>query len=295
MILTLKDNRHHLARMLDENDCPACSVKIIGKPLIVHNVSRISAHEQIEKILVPSEFSAVSDMIQRNFPSLSVNEYSGSTSIPNEGLEAKVMQLGLSSIVTEAETGKLAISDIVYPWDILAAMDKILQSEVKERLVSENASISETSVIKGPCVIEDGVFVDDFCKIKGPVYLGKNSRVGTGSLVRNCMVGPETTIGFNCEVARTYLAGRNRIAHHNVILDSIIGQNSWLGGYVGTTNVLLNNKNVRYKIGDQLVDTGMQQFGAVIGRDSAIGAGVIILPGRCVPPQSIVQAGKIVE
>jgi acetyltransferase-like isoleucine patch superfamily enzyme len=57
---------------------------------------------------------------------------------------------------------------------------------------------------------------------------------------------------------------------------------------------LLTQGNIRYEIcsGD-LVDTGTNHFGAVVGNNSAIGASVIILPGRQVPPNTMIQAGTI--
>ena len=100
-------------------------------------------------------------------------------------------------------------------------------------------------------------------------------------------------MGFGCEIARTVMVGNNKISHHAVILDSIVGQNTWMGAFVGTTDLLLNNETIKYKLGDALVSTGLEHFGAVMGFNSAIGAGTIILPGRSIPPNSILQAGTI--
>ena len=61
-------------------------------------------------------------------------------------------------------------------------------------------------------------------------------------VIRNCDIGEETHIGFSCELARSYFAGHDKFSHQNVILDSIIGENVWFGGYSGTTNVLLAEK-----------------------------------------------------
>ena len=110
------------------------------------------------------------------------------------------------------------------------------------------------------------------------------------SVIRNCDIGEETHIGFSCELARSYFAGHDKISHQNVILDSIIGENVWFGGYSGTTNVLPGRKNIKYKIDDILIDTGTDYFGAVVGNDCAIGASVTILPGTQILPTSIVQA-----
>jgi bifunctional UDP-N-acetylglucosamine pyrophosphorylase/glucosamine-1-phosphate N-acetyltransferase len=56
-------------------------------------------------------------------------------------------------------------------------------------------------------------------------------------------------IGFNCEIAKSYFKGHDKIAYQNVILDSVIGKNVWFGGFSGTANVLLDRRNIRYEIG----------------------------------------------
>ena len=95
-----------------------------------------------------------------------------------------------------------------------------------------------------------------------------------------------TRIGFNCEIGKSYFTGNDKISHQNIILDSIIGENVWFGGYSGTANVLLDRRNVKYQIGNSLVNTGIDHFGAVLGNNCAIGASVIILPGMQIQPNS---------
>jgi NDP-sugar pyrophosphorylase family protein len=106
-------------------------------------------------------------------------------------------------------------------------------------VISPLARIAKSSIITGPWIIEDDVIIDDFCKIVGPLYIGSGSFIGMSSLVRKSILGINTRIGFNCEVAKTYFEGHDRIAHQNVILDSIISRNVWFGGYSGTANVLI--------------------------------------------------------
>ncbi|HZA68273.1 MAG TPA: hypothetical protein VE548_01130 [Nitrososphaeraceae archaeon] len=154
--------------------------------------------------------------------------------------------------------------------------------------------VSKSSIINGPCIIEDNVVIDDYCKIVGPSYIDKGSFIGMNSLVRNCEIGEETKIGFGCELAQSYFAGHDKISHQNVILDSIIGDNVWFGDYTGTANVLPDRKNIKYKIEDGLVDTGIDHFGAVVGNDCAVGASVTILPGTQILSTSIVQAGTTI-
>lgn len=289
MIVVFRDTPHHLNEVTSKDDW---SFSVMGKPLVLYNIAKLVSRKNVDGVMLPEGFARTANVISENYPSIRVDEYKDRAFIPATG---DLLELPLNSIIVESGVGDLVADQIMYPWDLLRIMCRVLESEVRSMSISPNATVCESSIVSGPCIIEDGAFVDDFCKIKGPIYIGKNSRVGTGSLLRNCMVGSESNVGFNCEVARSYLAGKNKVAHHNVILDSIVGEGTWMGGYVGTTNVLLNSKNVKYKVGDQLVDTGLQNFGAVIGADCTIGAGVIILPGRYVPSNSTIQAGTVIS
>jgi len=282
---------YDLSEVTGLGDSLASLFSVMGKPLLLYNIAKLASRKSIDCVLLPEGFTHMASVISASYPSLRIDEYKDRALIPTDDL----FELQFNSIIVESEMGGVVVDQIVYPWDLLRIMNKVLVSEVKTTSISPNATICESSIVSGPCIIEDGAFIDDFCKIKGPIYIGRNSRVGTGSLLRNCMVGSGSSIGFNCEVARSYLAGKNNLGHYNVILDSIIGESTWMGGYVGTTNVLLNGKNVKYKAGDKLVDTGQQNFGAVIGDGCKIGAGVIILPGRYIPPNSTIQAGTLVS
>jgi acetyltransferase-like isoleucine patch superfamily enzyme len=210
-------------------------------------------------------------------------------------LSAGLSTHGNNPMHNVATSNNTMVVDVIrYPWEFLKAVQNILQNEVTHTIISPIASIASTSIIEGPCIIEDGVKIDDFCKIIGPAYIGSGSVIGMSCLIRNSMLCINTNIGFSCEIARTYFEGHDKMAHQNVILDSLIGKNVWFGGYSGTANVLLDKKNVKYQIGDRLVDTGEWRFGVVVGNNCAIGADVIILPGRQVSSNSVIQAGTVV-
>jgi acetyltransferase-like isoleucine patch superfamily enzyme len=274
----------------------------------------------IDHVMIPNNFSNAATLIQNNFPSLEVEQFSDeyenvvnhkdfcsiidrydwlSSNKNNNNkvisFQKEKLDIPLNIFIDySSERGSFLIDSIIYPWDFLQIIQRVMQNKIVHTTISPNASVDRSSIIDGPCVIEDGVTIDDFCKIKGPTYIGSGSFIGMGSLVRRCMLGEDTTIGFNCEIAKSYFAGNNdKLAHHNVILDSMIGKNVWFGGYSGTANALLNKQSIRYEIDGTLVDTGTDHFGAVVGNNCAIGASVIILPGRQVSSNSIIQAGTI--
>jgi len=285
------------------NDDAENSIKIFDIALIKWNIDIINSLSKIDTVFIPEKSSKTFSFLKETFPSMEVKpipEHSDNLSQTHLELDNSQMSkmeqitIDLNSMVYQPKNTNKTFSDsIKYPWDYLACVKNAIENHITKTYISPTAKIAKTAVIEGPCIIEDNVIIDDFCKIKGPIYIGKDSFIGMGSLVRNCLLNKKTTIGFNCEVAKSYFAGSTQIAHHNVILDSVIGENVWFGGYSGTANVLLTKKNVKYEIDNELIDTGINQFGAVVGNNSSVGAAVITLPGRQVLPNSVIQAGTI--
>jgi NDP-sugar pyrophosphorylase family protein len=278
-------------------------LKIFDIPLVIWNINILNKIQSIDSILIPEKYSETFALVKERFPSIHV-DYSKdppNSEISNHNVIKKSdffkldrLVLSVNSVIFQSkETSDVFVDTLVYPWDYLKSIRDILNNHVFESKISPTAKISKTTVIEGPCIIDENVVIDDFCKIKGPIFIGKDSFIGMGSLVRNCMMGKKTSIGFNCEISKCYFSGHTEIAHHNVILDSLIGSKVWFGGYSGTANVLLTKENVKYKINDNLVDTGINHFGAVVGDNSSVGAAVIILPGRQLPSNSSIQAGTI--
>jgi UDP-N-acetylglucosamine diphosphorylase / glucose-1-phosphate thymidylyltransferase / UDP-N-acetylgalactosamine diphosphorylase / glucosamine-1-phosphate N-acetyltransferase / galactosamine-1-phosphate N-acetyltransferase len=327
--LTFLDTTHHLHSILsdDKKDHTTTALlKLAGQTLVNRNITILNTLYDINTIRIPDKFPKVTNFIEANFPSIGIevfdnddyafsmnsntscNSYSGirrdsSNSSNSDNIENTItisrgteknnsIQLPLNSVLwcSREKDTSLYASLIVYPWNFLNILQKFLYEELRQARVSPRASIAKS----GPCVIEDDVIVDDYCKIIGPSYIGKGSFIGMNSLVRKCTIGEKTKIGFNCELARSYFVGNDKISHQNVILDSIIGENVWFGGYTATTNVLHDKRNIKYKIDDVLVDTGTDHFGSVVGNNCAVGASVIILPGTQILPTSIVQAGTTI-
>jgi UDP-N-acetylglucosamine diphosphorylase / glucose-1-phosphate thymidylyltransferase / UDP-N-acetylgalactosamine diphosphorylase / glucosamine-1-phosphate N-acetyltransferase / galactosamine-1-phosphate N-acetyltransferase len=328
--LIFRKANHCLESFIDKEECPASSLKLLGQHLIIRNIKLVSKIFAIKKIMIPEEFRNALKLVQDYFPSINTEEFyddfnnivdhdpsihssNGNINTPSfnsataatpvgkirlKGNEES-FQIPLNAVLhypalPSSDTKSLLVDSVVYPWDFLNIIHKTLHEEVTHTVISPNASVAKSSIISGPCIIEDEVTVDDFCKIKGPTYISKGSFIGMSSLIRNCMFGSNTRIGFNCEIGKSYFAGDDKISHQNVILDSMIGKNVWFGGYSGTANVLLNRKNVKYEIGNgQLIDTGTDHFGAVVGNNCAVGASVIILPGRRLAHNTVIQAGTI--
>jgi UDP-N-acetylglucosamine diphosphorylase / glucose-1-phosphate thymidylyltransferase / UDP-N-acetylgalactosamine diphosphorylase / glucosamine-1-phosphate N-acetyltransferase / galactosamine-1-phosphate N-acetyltransferase len=318
-------SKHYLDSLsTDKDEASVSLLKVLNQPLIVRNLGIVKRILNIHRIKVPSECRAVLRLIQDNFPEISVDEYDNdnndndnnnnnnnnnnetptdtSTSarsfkifIKGNTMNRLEVPLNSSLWYSQLEKNNILVNPIVYPWDLHYTVQRILREELTEVSVSPNVSIAKSTIIEGPCMIEDDVTIDDFCKIKGPTYIGKGSFIGMSSLIRNCMIGNETHIGFNCEVGRSYLLGHDKIPHQNVIVDSLIGENVWFGAYSVTLNVLFTRKKIPYEIDKgKAINTGMDHFGAVIGNNCTISTSVTIFPGRHIHPGTVVSPDTIV-
>jgi NDP-sugar pyrophosphorylase family protein len=283
------DNLHGL---ITDEDSSLLSLNFLGKPLVIHNIEKItSTYRQINSIFLPAGMSSVADTIANVFPDLGIKEYEEGGL--NQSWADDSLKIPTNTVVTRTPAGECEYTQMKYPWDIGKVMARVLETEVRTSRISVDTSVAESTTCDGPCVIESGVHIDNNCKIKGPLYIGRNTKIGMNSLIRNSMVGKDCAVGFSCEIGKSYLAGHVTIPHLDVILDSVIGQNTWMGAFVGTTNMMLNYKNVMYKLDGQLIDTGLQHFGAIIGHDCTISAGTIILPGRYMPPGTFASPNSV--
>ena len=303
----------------------ASSLKVFNQPIVLRNLNIVDRIVDIHRIRVPSECSTVLRLIQDDFPEISVDEYnadeynadnsssnsnSNSNSNDDDNTQADTstsarsfkisikedmdhLELPLNSAVwySQLEKDSISVNPIVYPWDFHYIVQRILHEELTDTSISPNASISKSSIIEGPSIIEDDVSIDDFCKVKGPTYIGKGSFIGMSSLIRNCMIGNNTRIGFNCEIGRSYFVGHDIIPHQNVIVDSLIGENVWFGAFSATDNTLPQRQRVMFGIGNgNIIDTGRDHFGAVIGNNCTISTSVIFRPGTLLPKNTSIQA-----
>jgi UDP-N-acetylglucosamine diphosphorylase / glucose-1-phosphate thymidylyltransferase / UDP-N-acetylgalactosamine diphosphorylase / glucosamine-1-phosphate N-acetyltransferase / galactosamine-1-phosphate N-acetyltransferase len=324
MELIFRRSKHFLHSIVtdtneNENNTPVSSLKVLHQPLIVRNVDIINRIQNIHTIKVPSKYSTTLKILRDNFSTIDVEEYedddddegiksndnnsdnnieNNSTAARSHNISIKenmdYLEIPLNSAIWYLQSEKeksVLINPIKYPWDLHYVIQKILQDEVKHVSISPNASISKSTIIDGPCIIEDDVTIDDFCKIKGPTYISKGSFIGMSSLIRNCMLGDKTRIGFNCEIARSYLLGNDKISHQNIILDSSIGENVWFGAYAATVNVLSTKQKISYEIEKgKSINTGIDRFGALVGNNCTISTCVIIMPGRHIHADTMIQA-----
>ncbi len=176
---------------------------------------------------------------------------------------------------------------IKYPWHILGAMDYFLNRLTGQ--ISPSAQISEKAIIEGDVIIEDNAKLLEGSVIRGPSYIGQNSIVGNGALVRNSAIGNNCVIGYGTEIKHSYIGDRCWF-HSNYIGDSVIEDDCSFGAGAVAANLRLDEANIVVKVADDTVDTGRDKLGALVGRNCRIGVNASLMPGIRVGAYSFVGA-----
>lgn len=177
-----------------------------------------------------------------------------------------------------------------YPWNVLSVSEYFL-SQIKNK-ISETAVIDRTAKISGPVVIEDGVKILEFARIVGPAIIKKGTLVGTGSFIRESIIGENCVLGYHTEVTRSYL-GNNCWFHTNYIGDSVLGNNVTMGSGSVFANLRLDQKEIHSYIKARKINTGRSKFGVVAGNGVQIGVNVSTMPGVKIGKNSSVGPGVI--
>jgi UDP-N-acetylglucosamine diphosphorylase/glucosamine-1-phosphate N-acetyltransferase len=132
----------------------------------------------------------------------------------------------------------------------------------------------------GPIIIDRGASVESFSRLMGPCYIGPKVRV------HSALIGGGTSIFDSCKVGgqieNSVILPYTNKAHHGYVGDSYVG--SWVNLGAGSTFSNLKNTygNVRLRVGNAIVDSGMIKLGPAIGDMAKVSIGALVYAGRWV-------------
>ena len=163
-----------------------------------------------------------------------------------------------------------------YPWEVLPEIKDFiiklgasLDSEKFEKRgediwVAKSAKVAPTASLNGPLIIDEDAEVRHCAFIRGSAIVGKGAVVGNSTELKNVIL-------FN----------KVQVPHYNYVGDSILGYKSHMGAGSITSNVKSDKKLVVVK-GEELYETGLKKFGAMLGDNVEVGCGSILNPGSVI-------------
>lgn len=213
----------------------------------------------------------------------------------------------LAQTSTSVETLLLAAHDLPrltaplklmnFPHDVIAANmahiannlemrigDGYFQQQADGVFLAAGAQLGDfvlTETQNGPIVIEEGAYVGPYTLLRGPLYIGRKTKILEHAAIKDAVsLGHTTKIGG--EVEASVVEPYSNKQHHGFLGHSYLG--SWINLGAGTCNSDLKNTygavNMEYPNGKSA--TGMQFLGCVMGDYSKTAINTGIFTGKVI-------------
>lgn len=171
--------------------------------------------------------------------------------------------------------------EIVRPWDMLDANQKILMSEPG----SISGEVEPGAALSGKISVGKGTRIRSGSYIEGPVVIGENFDNGPNCFIRPCTcIGNNVRIGNAVEIKNSTIMENTNVAHLSYVGDSIIGSNCNFGAGTIVANLRHDGNNILSYIRGEKVNSERRKLGVVMGDDVKTGINTSIYLGTVIEP-----------
>jgi bifunctional UDP-N-acetylglucosamine pyrophosphorylase/glucosamine-1-phosphate N-acetyltransferase len=185
-------------------------------------------------------------------------------------------------------------SFLKYPWHLFNLSKYLFDNFLKEK-IEKSAKISKNVIIEGKVYVGENTKILTGAIIKGPCYIGENCFIGNYTLIENYSnLENQVKIGNFSEITHSIFQA-NSILHSGFVADSIIGKNVKIGAEIITSNMRLDEKEIFCMVKKEKVNTGLKNFGTVIGENTLIGTRVNIMPGKFIGSNCFISPNSLIK
>ena len=180
------------------------------------------------------------------------------------------------------------------PWTWVPKIKEALSSDYFSPNQQDTEFIAKGVVIEGSVYLDPTVKIGPNVVIHGPAYIGARTQIRPGAYIRgNVIVGEDCVLGNSCEFKNALLLNNVQVPHFSYVGDSILGSGSHLGAGVICSNLRLDQTDVRIKLPDGMIDTGLKKLGALIGDGAEVGCNSVLNPGSILGKRSLVYPATV--
>lgn len=195
---------------------------------------------------------------------------------------------------------------VIYQGSVIEKGISIIPGEATKgqfRVFYENQELKDATVLFGGITLvgEDiyigaGTVVETGAYIQGPTIIGRQTEIRQGAYLRGgCLVGDRCVVGHVTEMKNSVMLNGAKAGHFAYIGDSLLGKNCNLGAGTKLANLKVIGNTIQVRGGDQIYDTGLRKFGAVLGDQTETGCNSVTNPGTLLGPKSIVGPNATVK
>ena len=200
----------------------------------------------------------------------------------------------INMLVDDGEMAGITLKewrDVVYPWHLLDANEEMLKG-IKGKV---EGTVEENVILKGPVFIGKGTKVMSGSYIEGPVVIGNDCKIGPNCYIRPCTsIGDECHVGNACEIKNSIIMNRSNVPHQNYVGDSVIGEDCNLGSGTKIANLKLDKKSITAVANGKRLNTKRRKLGVVMGDHVQTGINAMFNVGSMVGNNVFVGPGAVV-
>ncbi len=299
------------------------------RPVCDLRIGILTIREKWQHVLNATTSTLTEDYLQAKFPFSQTGDnifINGSVS-PNDELVRSIQELGVGERLVKADKllaarmesrAKFSLNEgeslefggnvltVDHPWDIFSKNGEAIEADMALLTAgakSVKLSSSNTIIGNGKVFLEEGAKAEAsiFNTTSGSIYLGKNSEVMEGSIIRGpfalceesqvkmgakiygpTTVGPHSRVGG--EVNNSVLIGYSNKGHDGFLGNSVLGEWCNLGADTNNSNLKNNYDEVRvWSYGEQrFAKTGLTFCGLIMGDHSKSGINTMFNTGTVV-------------
>src|SRR5690625_3544704 len=163
-----------------------------------------------------------------------------------------------------------------YPWEIIPRIGELI-----EQLLQEKSG--DYKEIAPGLWVGEGTTVADTARFHGPAVFGKNCEIRPNAYIRgNVIAGDGVILGHTSEVKQAILFSEVDLPHFNYVGDSILGRGAHLGAGAIISNFRSTKEQVKVRLDDEVIETGLRKFGAIVGDEVEVGCNAVLNPGTLI-------------
>ena len=180
--------------------------------------------------------------------------------------------------------------DVGRPWELIEVNEELI-SQLKTEIRGE---IEDGAHIHGEVFLDEGSIIRAGVYIEGNVYIGKNCDIGPNSYIRgNSYFGDHVHVGNAVEIKNSIIMENTNVSHLSYVGDSVIGSNCNIAAGTNIANLRFDNRPVKTKIKDEMIDSGRRKLGSIIGDSVKTGINSSFSPGVKVGHNSTIGSGVL--
>ncbi|GAA5495604.1 bifunctional protein GlmU [Rubritalea halochordaticola] len=191
-------------------------------------------------------------------------------------------------IITEAPCFRIS-----YPWEFIQLNEDVLEAINESNIEGD---VSPLASVEGTLILGKGSKVLPGVVIEGTVVIGDNCKIGPNAYIRgNTSIGDNCVVGNAVEIKNSVIYHHTSIAHLSYVGDSIIGSHVYLGAGTVLSNRRHDGRHHRCSVNGELINTGREKLGAIIGDGVCTGVNTSVFPARKIGRGRTTRPGAIVE